>query len=128
MNFPTKQRGWILPLLATTALLVACGSAPTGDPTGQTSEEISSASGSETTAEGAKLPGRCNVVWTGRRLLQTGLCVLDDGTDDTPACILVDSPQCEKFKDGNASICACGASPDCTYVDDVKCGPVTSPQ
>jgi hypothetical protein len=107
--------GWIWPF-ATAAILLACGGAPTTESPGQSSEALSSA----TTAEPPN--GHCNVVWTDQRhgLYQTGLCVLD-GDRDAPVCLAVESPQCEKFKEGNAYNCACGTYPDCTFVDTVDC-------
>jgi hypothetical protein len=121
MNFTSMLTRWI-PAFATTAcLLAACGGAPVGDPTGQSSEAVSE-------SKEPSLFGHCNVVWIGRTpIYQTGYCVLDKGTKDKPVCELVESPQCTPGLKDEPLGCACGLEPpDCTLVDDVPCGPVSN--
>jgi len=117
------RRAWSLFFATAALVLSACGGAPTSDPTAQSNEAVSTA------APASTLPsGHCEVVYSGRRLLQTGLCVLDGmGADSNPVCQAVESPQCALWANGNAYNCACGSYPSCTFVDTVDCAPAVEP-
>jgi hypothetical protein len=120
MSFTSMLTRTILTLAAMGLPLVACGSAPL-DPTGQSSEAVSD-------SQEQSLFGHCNVVWIGRTpIYQTGYCVLDNGTKNKPACLLVESPQCTPGLKEEPLGCACGAEPpNCTLVDDIPCAAVSN--
>jgi hypothetical protein len=119
----------ILPFAALGCLLLACGGAATSDPTGQSAEDLSSSAstgGGGSSDEGATAvpeEGHCNIVYAGRELYETGLCVIE-GKEDNPVCELVEAPQCHLGRRPDVSICACGSLPDCTFRDNVKCSPL----
>jgi hypothetical protein len=126
MTLTSMLPRWILPLATLGALVAACGGSPTSDPTEQSSEALSNTatpSTDQTNAED-KLPGYCNVEYPRRGpLYETGYCVLED-SKATLACELVKAPQCKEYREADTAICACGSFPDCTWRDNVKCGPV----
>jgi hypothetical protein len=104
-------------------LIAACGGTPPSDPIGQSGEALSNTS--EPTAADDKLSGHCNVEYPRRGpVYETGYCVLDEGKSATLACELVKAPQCHEYRHADTAICACGTFPDCTWRDEIKCGPV----